>query len=573
MRSWKDRFPERFEHELSAFAERDLDFKLDEDLLEEQGRVVLRGTLVHDGDEIPLEVNYPDLFPYLRPEVVAKELKLDRHQNPYEGNLCLLDRSSRAWNPSDTGAWLVAERVPYLLKLLAAGGEELRKEEAPQGEPVSSYFPSAAGTVIFVPAEALKLPPDTSAGSGRIACSSLEPPQLRIRGLIGELVEKKRNRKTRTLARADASLQTRFSGATLSFRWARLDARPVANTPEALLDAIEAARPGFGSPPWERVHGGQVAIAGAVFSEEVRQGEEEDAWVFAVKVRQDQGPEGAYLIRGQRLSREDLEARLPAFVRMGERTISLSGLGALGGEIAVELAKTGLGTLRGLDFDTVDAGTTVRWAGGLTAVGHLKAEYLRQRIEYDYPYTTFEAFPHQIGSSASLPTARQETELDVLDRFFENSDLLIDATAEIGVQQALAAEASALGIRQIYVSATEGARGGLVARIDPERGGCWLCLQWHLEDGSIPLPAREEALTLQPRGCASLTYTGTGYDLLPICAQAVRVATATLADQTEPAGSDVFICSFEEDRLLPPIWATYPLRPHPKCPICAQNDQ
>ena len=72
MRTWVQRFPERFlEHELGEFADRGLTFELDARLLAEQGRVVLRGTVSTVGAEIGLEVHYPDLFPYLRPEVVA----------------------------------------------------------------------------------------------------------------------------------------------------------------------------------------------------------------------------------------------------------------------------------------------------------------------------------------------------------------------------------------------------------------------------------------------------------------------------------------------------------------------
>jgi hypothetical protein len=572
MKGWRERFPERFEHELGAFAKRGLDFQPDPALLEQQGRVVMRGTLPHGGEEIKLEVVYPDLFPFLRPEVYAKGLRRERHQNPYDGNLCLLDRSTRAWSPSKTGAWLVAERVPKLLRLLEAGGEELRREEAPQGEPASTYFAGEPGTAIFVPATALELPRESGAGSGRIACGVPEPPQSRVRGALVELVEKKRKGKTRTLARADEALQRRFAGTRIPLRWARLEAPPAENTAAALLAAIEAARPGFGSPPWERVNGGSVAISGAVFAEEVRQGEYEDAWVFAVKVRQDQGPEGAYLVHGERLSREDLEARLPGFVRLGERRAALAGLGALGGEIAIELCKAGLGTLRGLDFDSIEAGTTVRWVGGLTAVGHAKTEYLRQRIGFDYPYTSFEPFPMRLGGSAAPAPAREETELETLDRFLDGCDLLIDATAELGVQQALASEARARGLRQLFVWATEGARGGMVARVDPAGGGCWHCLQLRLDEGSIPLPAHAEPLTLQPRGCGSLTYRGAGYDLLPIAAQAVRVIAATLGGGAAAEGSVVFVCDFEEERLSPPRWSEQRLEPHPECPVCAEQE-
>lgn len=127
MRGWVERFPARLEREFATYAADSLDFEADRALLEEQGRLVMRGSIFHNGEKIELEVVYPDLFPFLRPEVYAKELRRDRHQNPYDGNLCLLDRSTRAWSPSLTGAWLVRERVPHLLRLLEAGGEEARK--------------------------------------------------------------------------------------------------------------------------------------------------------------------------------------------------------------------------------------------------------------------------------------------------------------------------------------------------------------------------------------------------------------------------------------------------------------
>src|SRR3712207_1305461 len=118
MATWPDRFPGRLEYELRDFRDRGLEFTLDDDLLGRGGPVVLRGDIDRSGDRIELEVVYPDSFPFLRPEVYARSVRLDRHQNPYEGNLCLLDRSTRAWSTPWTAAWLVAERVPYLLDLV-----------------------------------------------------------------------------------------------------------------------------------------------------------------------------------------------------------------------------------------------------------------------------------------------------------------------------------------------------------------------------------------------------------------------------------------------------------------------
>lgn len=566
MRSWTDRWPGRLEYEIEEFTRRGLDFQLDPTLLEKQGRVVLRGTIQRNGEAIELEVRYPDLFPFLRPEVFAKELKLERHQNPYLGNLCLLDHSSRDWDTDFSAAWLVAERVPYLLDLLEADEEIMRAAESPQGEPISSYFRSMAGSAIFIPEEALHIDPEALVGSGRISFPVEQPPQQMVRGLLSELVEKKR-KKTRTLAKANDQIRSNFSGAVFSMRWARLEKAPEENTPESIREAIDAVESGFGSPQWEGVPGGQVGICGAVFKEEVTQGVYEDTWVFAIRVRRDDGGQGEYLIKGERLSRNDLEARLPSTVRLEDKTVSLLGLGAIGSSLGFEMAKAGLGHLRGCDFDAVEAGTTVRWARGLTAVGNHKTDYMRRAIELDYPFTQFEPFLNQLGASAYVFTAREESELDSVERFLADTDLVIEASAEIGLQQLISHEADAKQIPQLYVTATEGARGGIVASIRPG-SGCWFCLQLGLADGTVPPPAADPSEHLQPRGCASPTYRGAGYDLLPVVAQAARAATAILSGRTEDR-SRVSVCSFTDDGVSPPVWETAELNPHPECPNCS----
>src|SRR5438874_2540114 len=106
MTVWWERFPGLLERELDAFERRGLVFKRDESMFRDAGRLLLRGSIDHNGECVELEVLYPDLFPYIRPEVYAPALSLERHQNPAQHNLCLLDSSTRAWKPHDTGAWL-----------------------------------------------------------------------------------------------------------------------------------------------------------------------------------------------------------------------------------------------------------------------------------------------------------------------------------------------------------------------------------------------------------------------------------------------------------------------------------
>jgi hypothetical protein len=319
-----------------------------------------------------------------------------------------------------------------------------------------------------------------------------------------------------------------------------------------------------------------VAVTAAVFAEEVRQGEWEDTWLFAVRVRQEGGGETAYPVPGQRLSRPDMEDRLPSWVRLGGRKVSLVGLGSVGGSLALELARAGLSELRGMDFDTVEAGTTMRWPLGLSAAGRLKAGALARRIAQDYPYTEFKPMVHRLGQSAGTTTARQLSELDILDHFLDEADLVLDASAEIGVQQVLADEASQRGIPQLYVSTTEGAMGGLVARVIPGATGCWMCLQMHISERNIPAPAADPGATVQPRGCGTLTFVGAGFDILPVIAQGARVAAHLLsADegfQEGERGHDVFVYSFEEEPPAPPHWSGHQLDPHPDCPVCGGRE-
>lgn len=567
METWVDRFPGRLERELEEFRERDLAFELDSDHLAEQGRVVLRGHLQRGDQAIELEVVYPDLFPYLRPEVRAPGLRLGRHQNPYGHHLCLLDRATRDWNPTETAAWLVAERVPHLLDLIDAGGDVLRKGEAPQGEPISTYFPSMPGAALFVPAAVLAMEAGPEAGSGQIYCRAFEPPRLQLRGLIGELVVKTRSRKSRVVARADAALAARFGGQRLTFRWVRLDEPPEGRSPSDVFAAAEAIRPGFGSPPWQATTDGELSICGVVFKEEVAQGSFEDTWLFALRSRSSRGIEGRQdFVRGERLTRQDLLARIPFLSDLPEKRVAVIGVGALGAGVALELARSQVGELRILDGDGVEAGTIARWPSGLTAVGHPKVQVLAHRIRLDYPFTVVEPYVHALGESAGKRTGRSETELDLLDRLMERADLVVDATAEIGVQQLVAAAANSRGIPQLYLSATEGALGGIVAPVIPTKPGCWLCLQWHLDSGSLPLPPRDETGTVQPRGCASRTFTGSRFDLLPIVAQGARVATDLLVGGAAP---DVHVCSMPDTGPGPPLWQSKALEVHPQCPECS----
>lgn len=570
MSSWWERFPGRLEFELQDFRARGLDFERDDTLFRAAGRVLLRGSLVHGGRTIDLEVLYPDLFPYLRPEVYAPGLSLERHQNPAAHNLCLLDRSSGAWRPEETAAWLVAERVPLLLGYFDAGAEAMKAGEVPQGEPVSAYFPGIDGTVVFVPASALEVEPGSRVGSGTLWFAPDAPPQLGLRALLGELVVRPRAHKAKVVARADDALARRFGGQRIQMRWARLDAAPHKFDAGGILAAADREQSGFGRPPWQSARDGEIGVTGVVFPEEVRQGEIEDAWLFAVRWRRTAGgqrQQGEYVARGQRLTSRALGERIPHVAPLRDAVVAQVGAGALGAPLALELARNQVGELRLLDDDLVEASQTVRWPFGIEAVAHHKVETLARFIELNYPFTSMERFPHRLGQTAIERHGRTENEISVVERFLAGASLVVDASAEIGVQQLISDFAREVGVPQVFVSATPGARGGHVALIRPGTGACWHCWKRHTLEGSLPLPPIEEDGVVQPPGCASPTFTGASFDLLPPTAQAARVAAAAISAEGD-GDSVVWVCAVPPNGFDAPEWSTHPIRTFQDCPVC-----
>jgi molybdopterin/thiamine biosynthesis adenylyltransferase len=384
------------------------------------------------------------------------------------------------------------------------------------------------------------------------------------------------------VAHAPSALAERFTKTQFQARWVRIDAFPLEGDARGadLLDVARRVR-GFKMPPVQQTAGAALRIVGIVCKEEVRQGEFEDAWLFAVEatVAKPQPTKGVYVVRGERLSCEHLRERIPSLGGLPSKAVALAGLGGFGAPIAFELARAQVGELRALDYDFVDAGTIVRWPVGVRAVGHQKSRFAAEWLSADYPFTKVRAFPHQIGQVIT-EDEREEgpDEVQVLTDFLDGANVLVDATAEKGIQQLLSGLADEEGIPQVYVWGTPGGLGSMVARVVPGETGCWRCLMLRLDDGSIPPPPFAENGTVQPRGCSDRTWTGSSFDAQPAIAQAVRTICFTALHgrvQGNGVTQDVFRLAQLVDttgELLAPDWSSYPLEPHPACG-CSGDDK
>ena len=105
--------------------------------------------------------------------------------------------------------------------------------------------------------------------------------------------------------------------------------------------------------------------------------------------------EGDYVVlikRGEMPSKEDLEALMVArhtpgvHEKLKQSSVGIAGLGGLGSNIAVSLARVGIGKLILVDFDVVEPSNLNRQQYFIPQIGKPKTEALRETLENINPF-------------------------------------------------------------------------------------------------------------------------------------------------------------------------------------------
>lgn len=578
--------------ELAALSVRCRDLRIDPEA-RELGHIAVYGTLEAGRlGEIDIAVVYPGTFPHTRPAIYQMSgERLDRHQEPVTGNYCLIGRASEQWRPSMKAADLVAD-LPDLVAAADAGGDALAEAEDPQGEPYTSYYPTLPLTSILVPESVRDVP--VRIASGRMKVQFVEdPPGLAqaawdskphpCRGLLLELRDDQDN----VMLAAPEKLAGRFTGAIWEGTWTRIPRgdRPPIDATQLAADLVsrnpDAAR------RHGKVHKGKaIDLHALMFDDEVRQGEYAPTVLFLARVlRMERHPPGRFTlesaaaVRGYTYGQSTLGERIRPVMGLGDRVISAIGLGTLGAPLVKLLAQAQAGTMRIADHDIVDPNTTVRWPGGIRHAELPKVDALKWEIEQDHPFVSVE--PHRLRVGHAPPPAAvldADPDIDTIDRWLNDADLMADATAEDNVTRAVCAAARERGIPQLLVYGVDG-YGGVVALLRPGETGCVHCLDLALTEGGHiePPPAAEnrEATRVQPIGCADPTFVAVAPDMLPLVNQAARVAFAHLTDDGNGGygglEADVFVLAMRQPDGRPlsvPEWRSHRLPPDIRCPLC-----
>lgn len=522
-----------------------------------------------DGDTAMRAV-YPRLFPYFPPRVTAPDLDLHYHWERRGGTLCLLPPGSAHWHVEDTLASLLVRQWPQVVA--ANAGDGTRDDgvllETDQAEPWSAYIPTGPGPVAVLDSAAV--PPGAVAhGTARWTVGRPGALQATLLGLADDAGNEL----------FSAQVQQLAPPVVVQGPWVRIATAPSDYDAAALWREAAAVHPDIDRIGWFPVEssvtgkaasfGRHVQIVLVRVPEEVGRREMGEGWAVLLRTRPSRtarpGPPMA--VKVNYAGRQDLYRRARGLATMARKKVVVVGGGGLGAEVILGLAKTVPGRLTLVDGDVMDAATAVR-AGGASRFANLpKVQALTHMAYETQPYTELRPIALKLGIADEDPDAAAS--YDVLMTALGEADLVVDCTADIGVQNFLASTLRAAGKSYLQVEATKGVWAGLIALYPPDADVCWGCVQRHLAASTLTaaLPAEPHGNVATP-GCLEPTYTGTGYDLAAIAAQTVRTAVAYLTappGDAVPGGVVTVTLRDDTGRETLPQWAAHDLKPHRDC--------
>lgn len=578
MELWWERHPGVLEAEKTALEQWGQPWEVDEEQFG-LGRLLVRLKVQLGTNVYQLTAFYPDSYPYFPPQVRLEGMQLPRHHNP-EGNLCLLADDAAEWMPGvDTLAGILQIQLPKLLSAAdpATDADVVALTEEHAGEPLSNFLPYIPDSAILVPDEV----PPTDAEAGRLELRGRHQPE---EGLVAVL--------NRVLTQSGAPLvefQLRLAGSDdkVHGNWVRLPSKPalIGSTHDEwrkqFFDLALEKSKDF-KKRLDAARTGEVFVCGFLFPDEVGWRQSVQDWIFLwVKVtRVRKGARAPHtrcgLVRADPAGAAALAMRAPELSALRSKSVLIVGLGALGSPVVLQLAKSGVGTLRVWDGDHVQVGNTIRWALGWGAAGTSKAEALGAYVASQYPGTKVDFIPLRIGLQLQYPDGTPLSDYDLLRDGISQADLVVDATASFRVNHLVADIARRENKPYLWLSTTPGAAGGVVGRVVPGKtAGCWHCFQRHLADKTLPVPKDGGATFVQPGGCTHPTFVAAGVDSDEVAILASRLAVATLTKGTTDAKDfdwDVAVGDLATDsRRIAGRWAEHPLAKHAGCPQCCAD--
>lgn len=242
-----------------------------------------------------------------------------------------------------------------------------------------------------------------------------------------------------------------------------------------------------------------------------------------------------------------------------EQSVTLLGVGALGGEISDCLAKAGIGNMCLVDNQVMSVQNIMRHVAGLEDVGKAKVNAVAELLHNHNPFLR-----DIIKVTEDITKSGVFNELPSESLFFSS---IADDNIE-GYINEMAVEAGRI---VFYVRALRGGKAARIVRVIPGQDACLNCLGLYRRDkgNTVQIPSDPSLPTLRNE-CNNPVLPASAADLKLIASLASRIAIDFL--QEEVKDSNHWIWTTEE---IPETIFKEPfklhsqtLSPHPNCQIC-----
>lgn len=521
------------------------------------------------GKTLSLQVIFPPFFPEARYEVRCAEVSLVHHQNPFTKELCLLGRSTSLWDPNLSLAAFLNDQMPQVLE---AGTTEDVSVAAPieehQAEPNAAYLQYLAESELLIDETV-----ETVSQSGQFTAElgiGAVGQDIWVKGIITSIDGKPTWKPEPESVRRGTGWNTQIAG-----RWFRLTAFPVGRDAGAFFQAAQQEHPELAQPKpaFEFSYNNyRCELIAFEVPTEVAHRKLGTEWVILLRSTPKFGAKQSRVsrygfVRLERFGRKLLYQRAPELSPLADKRIAVVGLGCVGAPAALEFARAAVGELRMLDMDIVEAGTVIRWPIGMPAVGSLKVGTLGWFLRQNFPLTKTSMSVGKIGGIV----ASGGITLDNMREFLNGVDLVVDASAEVGVSRTLSHLVGDLGTPLISIASTNGGWGGSIVTYEPGKSGCYDCFLRFVDEGVIPVPPQSSTDKVQPAGCSEPTYLAANFDTAEVTLAAVRTGVSILCSGRKNAypelqrGVAILRLRDEDGVAVYPSWTRYQLHIHPKC--------
>ena len=241
-------------------------------------------------------------------------------------------------------------------------------------------------------------------------------------------------------------------------------------------------------------------------------------------------------------ARGDLFSRSKGILEVGAlagKRVMIVGLGSFGSQIAIELAKAGVGSFALMDFDRVELHNLARHTCGLDDLGRLKTDAIRDAILGKNPYAEVDRFPININRH-----------LDLMDSEVRRADIVICATDNNESRFNLSHALVRAGRTGIFGRAVTRAEGGDVFIYRPG-GACYCCMVGNMwfwqndEEISDEASARRNGTIpsyMSAEDAGAVVQVGLSSDIEPITNMMVKITLMELS-----RGLDTGISALENE--------------------------